>query len=106
MEFLLLKQRENLVWECLCGPGKRAKIGTEFVFGDGQLECTVTDILDDGNRIVEFKCENNIYAVLDEMGGGGHLTMAACQIKVDDKEEAEYMLMSIIKKLRKKGILK
>ncbi len=68
VEFLLLKQHSNLIWECLCGPGKRAKIGTEFVFGDGQLECVVKDILDDGNRIIEFKCENNIFAVLDEIG--------------------------------------
>lgn len=68
VEFLLLKQHENLVWECLCGPGKRAKIGTEFTFGDGQLECTVKDILDDGNRIIEFKCGGNIFAVLDEIG--------------------------------------
>lgn len=68
VEFLLLKQHENLVWECLCGPGKRAKIGTEFTFGDGQLECIVKDILEDGNRIIEFKCEENIFAVLDEIG--------------------------------------
>lgn len=68
VEFLLLKQRENLVWECLCGPGKRAKIGTEFTFGNGQLECAVTDILEDGNRIVKFKCDGNIYTVLDEIG--------------------------------------
>ena len=68
VEFLLLKQHKNLVWECLCGPGKRAKIGTEFTFGDGQLECTVKDILDDGNRIIEFKCDGNIFAVLDEIG--------------------------------------
>ena len=39
VEFLLLKQIENLVWECLCGPGKKARVGAEFVFGDGQLEC-------------------------------------------------------------------
>lgn len=50
--------------------------------------------------------KTNVQVIMEEMGGGGHLTMAACQIKVDDKEEAEYMLMSIIKKLRKKGILK
>ena len=68
VEFLLLKQHENLVWECLCGPGKRAKIGTEFTFGNDQLECTVKDILDDGNRIIEFKCDGNIFAVLDEIG--------------------------------------
>lgn len=68
VEFLLLKQKENLVWECLCGPGKRAKTGTEFVFGDGKLECTVRGILDDGNRIVEFRCSGNIFEVLDEIG--------------------------------------
>ncbi len=68
VEFLLLKQIENMVWECLCGPGKRAKIGTEFVFGDGILECEVINILDDGNRIIRFKCEENIFAVLDEIG--------------------------------------
>ena len=68
VEFLLLKQIENKVWECLCGPGKRAKTGTEFIFGEGQLECKVKEVKDDGNRIVEFICEDNIYAVLDEIG--------------------------------------
>ncbi len=68
VEFLLLKQKENSIWECLCGPGKRAKIGTEFVFGDGLLECKVIDILDDGNRIIEFSCKENIFAVLDQIG--------------------------------------
>lgn len=68
VEFLLLKQHENLVWESLCKPGKKAKIGTEFVFGDGKLECKVIDVLEDGNRIIKFDCDANIYAVLDEIG--------------------------------------
>lgn len=68
VEFLLLKQKENLVWECLCKPSKKAKNGAQFTFGDGQLECTVVDVLDDGNRIIEFSCKDNIYAVLDEIG--------------------------------------
>lgn len=68
VEFLLLRQRANLIWECLCGPGKRAKVGTEFVFGEGRLKGKVTDVLDDGNRIVEFKCDGNIFTVLDEIG--------------------------------------
>ena len=68
VEFLLLKQHENPVWECLCKPGKKAKIGTEFVFGDGKLECKVIDVLEDGNRIIKFDCDANIYAVLDEIG--------------------------------------
>lgn len=65
---MLLKQHENLVWECLCKPGKKAKVGTEFVFGEGKLECKVIDVLDDGNRMIKFDCDANIYAVLDEIG--------------------------------------
>ena len=68
VEFLLLKQKATLVWECLCKPGKKAKVGTEFVFGEGKLECKVIDVLDDGNRIIKFDCDANIYAVLDEIG--------------------------------------
>ena len=69
VEFLLLKQSENNVWECLCKPGKRAKIGTEFVFGDGIVECEVVDITDDGNRKVQFKCDSKeFYTILDKIG--------------------------------------
>ena len=69
IEFLLLKQSENNVWECLCKPGKRAKIGTEFVFGDGIVECEVVDVTDDGNRKVQFKCDSKeIYTILDKIG--------------------------------------
>lgn len=69
VEFLLLKQSENNVWECLCKPGKRAKIGTEFVFGEGLVECEVIDITDDGNRKIQFKCDSKeIYTILDKIG--------------------------------------
>lgn len=68
VEFLLLNQKEYDTWECLCGPGKRAKIGTKFSFGEGLLECEVIDVLDDGNRIVKFKFEGNFFAILDEIG--------------------------------------
>lgn len=68
VEFLLLTQKENDVWECLCKPGKRAKIGTKFDFGDGKLQGEVIDVQEDGNRIVRFTCNGNIFAVLDEIG--------------------------------------
>ena len=68
VEFLLLTQKENDVWECLCKPGKRAKIGTKFDFGDGKLQGEVIDVQEDGNRIVRFTCDGNIFAVLDEIG--------------------------------------
>lgn len=69
VEFLLLNQSENNIWECLCKPGKRAKIGTEFVFGDGIVDCTVVDVTEDGNRKIRFNCDDKeIYNVLDKIG--------------------------------------
>lgn len=68
VEFLLLTQKENNVWECLCKPGKRAKVGTRFNFGEGKLYGTVIEIREDGNRLVQFDCQGNIYAVLDQIG--------------------------------------
>lgn len=69
VEFLLLNQNENNVWECLCKPGKRAKIGTEFVFGEGLVDCEVVDITEDGNRKIRFNCDSKeIYNILDKIG--------------------------------------
>ncbi len=71
MEFLLLKPTANGCWEVLAKPGKRAKPGTVFSFGDGLLLGEVTDILEDGKRSVQFSCVregDNLYGVLDEIG--------------------------------------
>lgn len=68
VEFLLLNCVEGKKWEALAKPGKRAKIGTSFSFGDGLMHCKVIDILDDGNRILEFECEGNFYENLDKLG--------------------------------------
>ena len=68
IEFLLLEQKGDKVWEIICRPGKKAKVGTEFSFGNGKLNAVVTEVKDDGNRIVKFECEGNFYAVLDEIG--------------------------------------
>ena len=68
VEFLLLRQIENKRWETLTKPGKKAKIGTKFIFGDGLMTAVVTDVTDEGNRIVDFECEGSIYEVLDKLG--------------------------------------
>lgn len=68
VEFLLLNCIEGKKWEALAKPGKRAKIGTSFSFGDGLMHCKVIDILDDGNRILEFECDGNFYENLDKLG--------------------------------------
>jgi len=69
VEFLLVAQKENDVWECLCKPGKRAKTGTVFSFGDGKLTGEIVDVnAEDGNRFVKFACKGSIFSVLDEIG--------------------------------------
>ena len=68
IEFLLLKQKDLDVWEILDRPGKHAKLGKRFVFGGGLLKAEVIDFVEEGNRIVKFEHEGNIYNVLDEIG--------------------------------------
>lgn len=67
VEFVLLRQHGNKLWECLAGPGKKAKTGYKFRFSD-KLTATVTDVLEDGNRMIEFACEGDFFAVLYEVG--------------------------------------
>jgi S-adenosylmethionine:tRNA ribosyltransferase-isomerase len=71
MEVLLLRQRELDSWEALTRPGRRAKIGTKILFGNGLLRATVTDIVEGGNRILHFEYdhqEGDIYTILDRIG--------------------------------------
>ena len=68
IEFLLVEQRENMVWEILCRPGKKAKVGTRFTFGGGVLRAEITEVLEDGNRVARFECEDNFFAALDSIG--------------------------------------
>lgn len=68
VEFLLLKCVGNNKWETLVKPGRKAKVGAEFVFSPGVLEGKITDVLEDGNRIIDFSCEGNFYTILEELG--------------------------------------
>lgn len=68
IEFLLLKRIEGDKWECLAKPGKRAKIGQKFTFGEGKLKCQVVDIVEEGNRVIEFSYDGIFEQVLDELG--------------------------------------
>lgn len=69
VEFLLLNQVDKDTWECLAGPGKKAKVGSEFTFGDGVMKGLVKEVKEDGNRVVTFSYEgNNFYAILEEVG--------------------------------------
>ena len=67
VEFLLLKQVENNVWETLVKPGKKAKIGKKFDFS-GIMTGTIEDIGEEGIRFIRFECEENIFVTLDKIG--------------------------------------
>ena len=68
IEFLLLNKRSLDEWEVILKPGRKAKVGAEFVFGDGELKATVRDIVNDGNRIVKFSYDGVFEDVLDRLG--------------------------------------
>ncbi len=68
VEFLLLQDHGNRRWEVLAGPGKKARPGDIISFGNGILTANVLEILDGGNRLVEFSFEGNFYEVLDRIG--------------------------------------
>jgi len=68
IEVLLLKRRENDIWEALVKPGKKAKPGTRVVFGEGLLTGEVISIAEEGNRLIWFRYEGIFEEVLDQLG--------------------------------------
>lgn len=68
IEILLLKRRENDIWETLVKPGKKVKIGVEIIFGDGRLKGKVIDVVEEGNRLIQFEYEGIFEEKLDELG--------------------------------------
>ena len=68
IEVLLLKRRENDIWEVLVKPGKKARPGDRIIFGEGKLTAEVLDVVEDGNRLIKFYYEGVFEAVLDELG--------------------------------------
>ena len=68
IEVLLLKRKENDIWETLVKPGKKAKPGTVISFGDGLLKGMVVDVIEDGNRLIQFSYEGIFEEILDQLG--------------------------------------
>lgn len=68
VEFLLLNQHDANTWEVMAGPGKKAREGAKFTFGDGLLRAEIKEVLENGNRVAEFSYEGNFYNVLDKIG--------------------------------------
>jgi len=68
VEVLLLRDLGDKKWECLCKPGRKMQVGSRVVFGNGELSATVSEILEDGNRVVTFDYEGIFLEVLERLG--------------------------------------
>ena len=68
VEVLLLRDLGDKKWECLCKPGRKMQVGNEVIFGNGELTAVVTDVQEDGNRVVEFRYEGIFLEVLERLG--------------------------------------
>lgn len=68
IEFLLLKRREDDIWETLVKPGKKARTGARISFGEGLLRGVIVDVLEDGNRLIQFSYEGIFEEILDKLG--------------------------------------
>lgn len=68
VEVLLLKRKENNIWETLVKPGKKAKPGTVLEFGEGLLTGTVVDVVEEGNRLIQFSYDGIFEEILDKLG--------------------------------------
>ncbi len=68
IELLLLKRKENDIWETLVKPGKKAKPGTKIIFGQGLLTGEVIEVVEDGNRLIQFSYEGIFEEILDQLG--------------------------------------
>ncbi len=68
VEILLLKRKENDIWECLVKPGKKARTGAKILFGDGLLLGEIIDVVEEGNRLIQFSYEGIFEEILDKLG--------------------------------------
>ena len=68
VEVLLLRDLGDKKWECLCKPGRKMQVGSQVIFGNGELTAQVTEVKEDGNRIVEFQYEGIFLEVLERLG--------------------------------------
>lgn len=90
IEVLLLHQQEKDTWEVLTKPAKKVKLGTEFVFGNGELTAVCTEIKGHGGRILKFSYEGIFYEVLDQLGEMPLPPYIKAQLSENDRYQTVY----------------
>ena len=89
VEFVLLKRKNDTDWECIAGPGKKAKVGHSFIFSNN-LKGEVIDVLPDGNRILHFEFEGEFYSLLNEVGNMPLPHYIKAELKNKDRYQTVY----------------
>ena len=90
IEVLLLKRKEHDIWETLVKPGKKCKIGTRISFGEGLLTGEVVDVVEDGNRLIQFTYEGIFEEILDQLGQMPLLPYITHQLKDKNRYQTVY----------------
>ena len=90
IEILLLKRRENDIWETLVKPGKKARVGTRLNFGGGLLKGEVIDVVEEGNRLIQFQYEGIFEELLDKLGQMPLPPYITHQLKDKDRYQTVY----------------
>ena len=92
VEILLLKRLKDKKdeWEALAGPGKKARPGDVIVFGNGELECEILEIVEDGNRMIKFSYEGIFEEILDKLGSMPLPPYIKNQLKEKDRYQTVY----------------
>jgi S-adenosylmethionine:tRNA ribosyltransferase-isomerase len=90
IEILLLKRRENNIWEVLVKPGKKAKPGARIIFGEGELVGEIIDIIEEGNRLIRFEFEGIFEEILDKLGQMPLPPYIAHQLKDKNRYQTVY----------------
>ena len=119
IEVLLLKRKENNIWETLVKPGKKCKVGTEISFGDGLLMGKVVDVVEEGNRLIQFQYEGVFEEILDQLGQMPLPPYITHQLKDKNRYQTVYakydgsaaaptaglhFTPELLKKIREKGV--
>ena len=90
IEVLLLKRREDDIWETLVKPGKKARPGAELEFGEGLLKATVVEVADEGNRLIQFHYDGIFEEILDQLGQMPLLPYITHQLKDKNRYQTVY----------------
>lgn len=90
IEFVLLKRMKGDIWEVILKPGRRARPGARFIFGDGLLKAKILEVVEEGNRLVEFEYDGVFEQILDKVGIVPLPPYITCRLEDSERYQTVY----------------